>query len=112
MGQLGRPRKAIEQVYYPGLPSHDGYELTKKQMSGTNGLVSFKPKFQGREQVKKFCESLELFQMGVSWGGHESLIAPLHNEDTNEEWLFRLSVGLETADDLIADLDKQLAGTL
>ena len=104
--------KAIEQVYSPGLPSHDGYELTKKQMSGTNGLVSFRPKFQERDKVKKFCESLELFQMGVSWGGHESLIAPLHNEETNDEWLFRLSVGLETADDLIADLDKHLAGTL
>jgi cystathionine beta-lyase/cystathionine gamma-synthase len=99
----------IAQVFHPGLPSHEGHDLARTQMSGTCGLVSFKPAFQDRASVKRFCEGLKLFQMGVSWGGHESLIAPLNVPETEGEWLFRLSVGLETPADLIADLSAQLA---
>lgn len=100
----------VERVHYPGLPSHESYSLVKKQMSGASGLLSFIPKFSSdRAATKTFCESLKLFQMGVSWGGHESLIAPLNYAETGNRWLLRLSIGLETAEDLIADLEQAFA---
>lgn len=102
----GHPK--VDEVFHLSLAGHPGYALAKTQMSGTTGLVSFRPKFQDKESVKRFCEGLELFQMGVSWGGHESLIVPANIEETGGEWLLRVSVGLETCDDLIADLEKQL----
>lgn len=64
--------------------------------------------FPIRDRVKRFCESLNLFQVGVSWDSHESLVAPINCEETGHEWLLRLSIGLETADDLIAVLDRAL----
>lgn len=95
-----------ERVYYPGLPGHAGQDLFKKQMSGASGLLSFKPSFQNREQVKRFSEKLQFFQMGVSWGGHESLLAPINQPETNNEWVIRFSIGLENADDLLEDIES------
>ena len=59
-----------------------------------------------RDTVCKFAESLALFQIGISWGGHESLVAPINAKETGDRWIIRLSVGLEGVDDLIADLDR------
>ncbi|NER15372.1 aminotransferase class V-fold PLP-dependent enzyme [Leptobacterium flavescens] len=110
----------IEKVYYPGLESFPQYELGKKQMSGFSGLMSFQLKTSDLEKIKKFFNSLSLFQIGVSWGGHESLIyAPAISylkELTEEQFAgmgihlgdMRISVGLEAAEDLISDLDKCL----
>lgn len=99
----------ISCVFYPGSKSHEGYDLARKQMSGASGLLSFRPAFcDDKSAVKKFCEGLALFQMGVSWGGHDSLVVPLNSEETGHRWLVRLSIGLETAEDLIADLNAAL----
>jgi cystathionine beta-lyase/cystathionine gamma-synthase len=98
----------VSHVYYPGLTSHPGQDLIRKQMRGTSGLMSFEPTFQTKESAYRFCERLTLFQMGVSWGGHESLAIPLCDPGRNDTWFVRLSVGLESADDLISDLDSCL----
>jgi cystathionine gamma-lyase len=107
----------VERVYYPGLPSHPQYELGRKQLSGTNGLVSFVTKGSA-SQVERFAKSLKVFLFGASWGGYESLIStPGLNEQLCENYgiprgLIRLSVGLERADTLIRDLDEQLTRCL
>lgn len=99
---------AVAHVYYPGLPSHPGHELVKKQMRGTSGMISFEPTFQTQQKVFQFCEGLRLFQIGVSWGGHESLAIPLCDPNRDSKWFVRMSVGLENVDDLLDDLDREL----
>ena len=110
----------IEQVYFPGLDSHPQSKLAKEQMSGYSGLMGFRVKSNDLEKIKSFFNSLEVFQIGVSWGGHESLIyalaisylKELSEEDFAQTGLslgdMRISVGLEHPEDLIADLDKAL----
>lgn len=99
----------VEEVFYPGLPSHDRHDLHMTQATGSSGLLSFRPTFaDDREQVCKFAESLSLFAIGISWGGHESLVAPIIAQETGDRWIIRLSIGLEGVDDLIDDLDRCL----
>ncbi len=111
----------IEKVNYPGLESFPQYELGKKQMSGYGGLMSFRLKTNDLVKVKAFFNELDLFQIGVSWGGHESLIyAPAisYLKELNKEQFegmgislgdMRISIGLENAQDLIDDLNQSLA---
>jgi cystathionine beta-lyase/cystathionine gamma-synthase len=110
----------IAQVRYPGLPSFPQYELGKKQMSGYSGLLSFQLKTNEIEKVKSFYNALKMFHKGVSWGGFESLAyAPAisyQKELSPEQFAhmgislgdIRISVGLENAEDLIADLREAL----
>ncbi len=110
----------VDRVHYPGLPTFPQKELGEKQMSGYTGLMSFKLKSQDLSKIKRFFNSLEVFQIGVSWGGHESLIyAPaisyLKELSTDRfEALgislgdMRISVGLEDTQDLVADLRNAL----
>ena len=98
---------SVEHVWYPGLESHPGQELIKKQMRGISGLLSFEPKKQTKEYAFQFCENLKLFQMGPSWGGHESLAIPLYDPD-RDKWFFRLSIGLENVEDLIEEINQEL----
>ncbi|MCL4155730.1 UNVERIFIED_CONTAM: hypothetical protein GTU68_025696 [Idotea baltica] len=112
--------QGIAEVNYPGLLSFPQYELGKKQMTGNGGLLSFELKTQDFEQIKQFVDSLTIFKLGVSWGGHESLVyAPLisySKELTPEQFdamkivpgLIRISIGLENVEDLISDLDESL----
>jgi len=111
----------ISQVNYPGLVSFPQYELAKEQMIGFSGLMSFRFECNELVQVQNFFNSLKLFQIGVSWGGHESLIyAPAIGylkEHSSEQFAkmglslgdMRISVGLENVDDLITDLATSLA---
>ncbi|WP_420401840.1 trans-sulfuration enzyme family protein [Flagellimonas sp.] len=110
----------IEKVNHPGLKSFDQYELGKKQMSGYSGLLSFRLKTNDLKKIKTFFNSLEIFQIGVSWGGHESLIYALaisYGKELNQQQFagtgltygdIRISVGLENVDDLIEDLKQAL----
>ena len=110
----------IEKVNFPGLKSFPQYKLAQQQMSGTTGLMSFQLKTTNLNEIKTFFNGLELFQIGVSWGGHESLIyAPAisYLKELNEEQFkglgislgdMRISVGLEAAEDLIKDLEQSL----
>jgi cystathionine beta-lyase/cystathionine gamma-synthase len=111
--------EAIERVYYPGLPSHPQHELAKKQMDGFGGMVSCIVK-GGLEGATQFLNNTQLFALGVSLGGVESLIAHpatmTHASIPQEEreargivdGLVRISVGVEDIEDLIADLDQAL----
>lgn len=110
----------IEKVNYPGLKSFPQYALAKKQMSGYSSLMSFKLKTTKLDQIKSFFNSLEIFKIGVSWGGHESLIyAPAisYLKELSPEQFeglgislgdMRISVGLENPEDLMNDLSQAL----
>ncbi|MGF7117792.1 trans-sulfuration enzyme family protein [Methanobacterium oryzae] len=107
----------VDEVFYPGLPSHKGHDIAKKQMKGFGGVVSFKLK----GDVKKFLNGLNLFSLAESLGGADSLVehaATMSHASMGEEGrknagitddVIRLSIGLEDADDLISDLSKGLS---
>ncbi len=107
----------VEKIYHPSLPEHPGHEIAKKQQSGFGSMLSFE--FGGSfEQLKVFVKELQLFSLAESLGGVESLIchpASMTHRAMGEEalaeagvsqQLLRLSVGLEDAQDLIADLEQ------
>jgi len=110
----------IALVNYPGLESFPQSELAQQQMSGFSGLMSFRLKTDNLVKIKNFFNNLKLFQIGVSWGGHESLIyAPAISclkEQSPEQFKkmgislgdMRISVGLENVDDLLLDLTQAL----
>jgi len=106
----------VSKVYYPGLPSHPQYELGRRQMTGYLGLMSFELA-AATEKVKHFVNSLEMFKIGVSWGGFESLVCipclSWSDEQCKEYGLsknmIRIAVGLEDVDELIEDLSRGLA---
>jgi cystathionine gamma-synthase len=109
----------VDQVYYPGLTSHPGHEIAAKQQSGFGGMVSFEIA-GGEASVRKFVESLEFFSLAESLGGVESLVchpaSMTHSPVCDEALanagigrnLVRLSVGLESAVDLVADVLEAL----
>lgn len=111
---------AVETVYYTGLPAHPGHEIAKAQASGFGAMVSFRVRSEAA--AVRLLESVRVIQYAESLGGVESLVTyPLlqtHADMTKEErdalgineCLLRLSVGLESADDLIADLEQALKG--
>lgn len=108
----------VEEVLFPLDPSFPQYELAKSQMSGACGLMTFVYKTDRREEIVRFCESLQHIFMAVSWGGHESLVIPkcagIHpthfRPGLKEHRMIRLYVGLESADYLIADLEQAFSG--
>lgn len=105
----------VKRVYYPGLASHPGHEIAKRQQRGFGGMVSFDID-GGEEAVRAFVESLRYFSLAESLGGVESLVchpasmthAPVCAEALEKagigQSLIRLSVGLESSEDLVADL--------
>ncbi|WP_344006473.1 cystathionine gamma-synthase [Nocardioides lentus] len=110
----GDPR--VAEVIYPGLPSHPGHEVAARQMSRFGGIVSFRHA-GGEQAALDTCARAEVFTLAESLGGIESLIehpgrmthASVAGTDLEVPAdLIRLSVGIETADDLIADLDRAL----
>lgn len=110
----------IKKVLYPGIDSFDQYQLAKEQMSGFSGLMGFIIDSNDIDEIKNFFNSLKYFRIGVSWGGHESLIyAPSISylkEMPKEQFdnmgislgVMRISVGLEDVNDLIDDLKQAL----
>lgn len=113
----GHPKVAV--VHYPGLPGHPGHETAKKQMKNFGPMMAFELK-GGLEAGKKLLDHVELCALAVSLGDAETLIqhpasmthATLTPEERKAadiaEGLIRLSVGLENAEDIIADLDQAL----
>ncbi|MDF3837453.1 cystathionine beta-lyase [Cupriavidus basilensis] len=107
---------AVGRVFYPALPSDPGHALWLRDFSGANGLVSFSLPGADAAGARKLVDSLRLFGLGASWGGYESLVqvaAPErlaeHSYWRGTEPVIRLHIGLEAADDLIADLEQGLA---
>ena len=113
---LGHP--SVTHVFYPGLPDHPGHGIAARQMKRFGGMVSFRVA-GGESQALSLCERTEVFTLAESLGGIESLIehpgrmthASVAGTDLEVPAdLVRLSVGIETAEDLLADLDRALSG--
>lgn len=110
----------VKKVHYPGLESFDQYKLGQEQMTGYGCLLSFELATTDISKIKSFVNGLKFFKLGVSWGGHDSLVyAPVISylkEMPQEQFesrginasLIRISVGLENVEDLIADLNNNL----
>jgi methionine-gamma-lyase len=110
----------VERVNYPGLAKDPGHELAKKQMNGFGAMISFEAK-GGYEGGKKVMDRVKIFARAASLGDTRSLI--VHSASTSHravpreqrvaigvtDGLVRLSVGIESANDLIKDLDEALA---
>lgn len=111
----------IKTVYYPGLPSHPFHEIAKKQMKAFGGMVSFTFVSGKKEDSIAFLEKLKVFTLAESLGGveslanhpalmtHASIPADKRAEVGITDDLVRLSVGIEDAEDLIADIEQALA---
>ena len=117
-----KKQKKIIEILYPYKPSSKNYKLWKKYYSGATGLFSIVIKSKNKSSVIKFVNSLELFGIGYSWGGFESLAILQELRASKDEYsqgrryfrfnkdehLVRLHIGLEEPKDLINDLKKSL----
>lgn len=105
----GHPRLA--RLFYPGLPSHPGHEIARRQMRGFGAMVSLRVA-GGRAAAVAVASHLRLFTNATSLGGVESLVEHRHSSEgpgsTTPDDLLRLSIGLEHPDDLLADLLEAL----
>ena len=103
--------KKVDRVHYPGLKSHPGHAIATKQMSMFGGMLSFEVK-GGRDAAMNVTNRTKILIRATSLGGVESLIEHRASIEgaatTSPEGLIRLSIGLENAEDLIADLDQAL----
>jgi cystathionine beta-lyase/cystathionine gamma-synthase len=113
---------AVARVYYPGLPSHPQHELAGRQMSGFGGMLSFDIR-GGKEAAFRFIQKLEIFAFAESLGGVESLVE--HPETMSHASMtpearqaagitganIRISTGIESPDDLVADVARGLVDT-
>lgn len=113
-------RPEVRFVYHPGLPEFPEYELAQSQMSGNSGLFTFSLHPAAPEAAQfAFVDALKYFSIGVSWGGYESLLLPVGESYRQvpivrksmgiEDEMYRVSVGLESLEDLIADLEGGFA---
>ena len=111
-----KSKSYVKKVVYPGLPDHPGHRIMKRQSSGFGAMISFE--VESRELVEHILRSLNLIYFAESLGGTETLItypitqthadvpASLREANGINERLLRLSVGIESADDLIADFEQ------
>lgn len=105
-------RPEVEEVLHVGLPSFPQRELFRAQMSGSGALLSFVPKCRDDAKIRACIQSLELFQIGVSWGGYESLVVYFWMQPmgwVEKRPVIRIYCGLEHPDDLMRDLERGLA---
>ena len=116
----------VTRVFYPGLASHPQHELARRQMKNFSGMMTFQTRRNGTEIAARMVEKLKLIHYAVSLGHHRSLIYWIGTDniqastfrhdpeqlrryrDYTGDGVFRLSVGIENAEDLIADLSQTL----
>ena len=111
--------KAVKNVYYPGLPTAQGYEINKRQAKNGGAMISFE--LYENYDIKKFFKSLKLIALAESLGGVESLVChpasmthaaipyEIRQKVGITDGLIRLSIGIESIDDLLADLEQAIA---
>ncbi len=111
-----KERPEVSRVLHPGLPEDPGHAIWARDFSGASGLFSVILKPASKRAVAAFLDGLELFGLGYSWGGYESLVIPFdcRSYRTATQWspegpALRFSVGLEGTEDLQADLDHAFA---
>ena len=109
-------RAEVARVLHPALPDAPDHALWKRDFTGSSGVFAFVLKPAAEERVHAMLKAMQLFAMGFSWGGFESLAIPCDPQVTRtavawkaEGPLLRLNVGLEHLDDLIADLERGFA---
>lgn len=114
-----KSQKKVKEIYYIGLPEHEGYEITQKQCRGYGGMLSFR--VEDEDTAKSILKKVNLIRFAESLGGVESLITfPKYQTHADvpeevqaslgiDETLLRLSVGIEAVEDLIEDLAQALA---
>jgi cystathionine beta-lyase/cystathionine gamma-synthase len=104
----------VETLLYPFDTDFPQYELAKQQMRWCGGLFTVTIQAKNIDEVETFCNALKAFSLGVSWGGHESLIVPTCSFYPKDHYdssvypfnMIRFYIGLEEADFLIADLKQ------
>src|SRR5207245_10633010 len=113
-------QRQVQRVFYPGLASHPGHDLARRQMRDFGGMISISLK-GGKESALRLLTRTKLFSLAESLGGVDSLIghpttmthasipAEIRQARGIDDGLVRLSVGIEDADDLLADLRQALA---
>ena len=111
-------RPEVERVLHPGLPEDPGHALWKRDFTGASGLFGVVLKPVSEKAIAAMLDGLNLYGMGASWGGFESLILLTHPAESRtiqkKKWeesgpTLRIHAGLEDLDDLIADLDRGFA---
>jgi cysteine-S-conjugate beta-lyase len=108
-------RKGVARVLHPGLESHPGHAIWKRDFCGSSGVFSIVLDGGGQAQTHAFLDALKIFGLGYSWGGYESLAVPVFLGDRiiakgpYEGPLIRLQIGLEDPADLRADIERGLA---
>ena len=110
-----KARPEITRLLHPAFEDCPGHETWKRDFTGAGGLFSvlFDPRYS-EEQTDRFVDSLELFGLGYSWGGANSLVMPYKIQAMRRTWqdggtLVRFNIGLEDTADLIADIERALA---
>ena len=114
IAQWLRARPEVETVLYPALTNTPGHDIWKRDFTGASGLFSIVLKPRSETAMAAMLDGMELFSMGFSWGGFESLIVPFKPIRTATTWqadgpALRIHVGLEHPDDLIRDLEAGFA---
>ncbi|WP_223452474.1 MULTISPECIES: cystathionine beta-lyase [unclassified Pseudomonas] len=105
----------VKRVFHPALPDHPGHTLWQRDFKGSNGLLSFELNEADAAYVERFIDALQLFGLGASWGGFESLITVADTQDRQSAAdrslnpVLRLHIGLEDVEALIEDLQRGFA---
>jgi cystathionine beta-lyase len=109
-------RTEVATVFCPALPSHPGHALWARDCAGTNGLLSIELRARDQAYADRFVDALELFSLGASWGGFESLVTvtDMPKARSVDDWsgrgpVVRLHAGMEDAADLVGDLERAFA---
>jgi cystathionine beta-lyase len=106
-------QKGVSRVLHPGLESHPGHGLWKRDFSGASGIFSIVLDGGGQAEAHAFLDALEIFGLGYSWGGYESLAVNvfLGDRTVRKEYegpVIRLQIGLEDVEDLKEDILRGL----
>ncbi|MDF0542989.1 cystathionine beta-lyase [Sphingobium sp. H39-3-25] len=116
VAQWLQARPEVAQVMYPALPGDPGHAIWKRDYDGASGLFGVVLNACTDAQFAAMLDHMDLFKLGYSWGGYESLVVPTYPSDLRSEVMWeapgpslRLHVGLEEVDDLIADLERGFA---
>jgi len=110
---LAQPQ--VKRVFHPALPDHPGHALWRRDFSGSNGLLSFELNSADPAYLERFIDGLQLFGLGASWGGYESLVTVADTQDRERAAdralnpVVRLHIGLEDVSALIEDLQRGFA---
>jgi cystathionine beta-lyase len=105
----------VKRVFHPALPGHPGHALWRRDFTGSNGLLSFELNSREPAYVERFIDGLQLFGLGASWGGYESLVTVADTQDRDSAAdralnpVVRLHIGLEDVAALIEDLQRGFA---